>query len=73
MNFFDRSQDEAMRRTFASAVYNGLQKAGLQASPLASVRGVDNPNEAVRDFDKFRERKEVNVTQFSTVKSKKQR
>jgi hypothetical protein len=73
MNFFDRSQDEAMRRTFASAVYNGLQKAGLQAAPLASVRGVDSPNEAVRDFEKFRERKEVNVTQFATVKSKKQR
>lgn len=71
MNFFDRSQDEAVRRTFATAVYTGLQKAGLQASPLASVRGVDEPNEAVRDFERFRERKEVNVTQFATIKSKK--
>lgn len=69
MNFFDRSHDEAMRRTFAKAVYDGLQKAGLQANPLASVRGMDEPNEAVRDLDKFRERKQVNVTQF-TVKAK---
>lgn len=69
MNFFDRSRDEAMRRTFATAVYDGLQKAGLQAGPLSSVRGVDEPNEAVRDFDKFRERKQVNVAQFTTVKT----
>ncbi len=71
MNFFDRSQDEAMRRTFASAVYTGLQKAGLQANPLSSVREVDDPNEAVRDLEKFRQRKEVNVTQFGTAKTRK--
>lgn len=72
MNFFDRSRDEATRRVFASAVYEGLQKAGLQAQPLSSVRGVDEPNETVRDFEKFRTRKEVNVAQFAraTVKSK---
>jgi hypothetical protein len=64
MNFFDQSRDEALRRSFAGAVYEGLQGAGLKATPPTSVRGVDEPNEEVRNLERFSRRGEVQVTQF---------
>lgn len=57
MNFYDRSQDEATRRSFAQAVYEGLNQIGLQATPPQETLGVDEPNENARDLESFRQRK----------------
>jgi len=57
MNFYDRSQDEAMRQTFAQAVYQGLNQAGLQATPPRETVAMGEPNEGARDLEEFRRRK----------------
>lgn len=56
MNFYDRSQDEAMRHAFANAVYEGLNEAGLQATPPQATLEVGQQNEEVRDLEQFRQR-----------------
>lgn len=57
MNFYDRSQDEAMRQAFAQAVYEGLNQMGLQATPPRETLGIGEQNEEARDLEKFRQRK----------------
>lgn len=57
MNFYDRNQDEAMRQSFAQAVYEGLNQMGLQATPPRETMAIGEQNEDARDFEKFRERK----------------
>jgi hypothetical protein len=57
MNFYDRNQDETMRQSFAQAVYEGLNRRGLQASPPRETMGIQEENEEARDLEKFRQRK----------------
>jgi chromosome segregation ATPase len=57
MNFYDRSQDETMRQSFAQAVYEGLNEMGLQATPPRETLGIGEPNEETRDLEKFRQPK----------------
>lgn len=57
MNFYDRSQDEAMRQSFANAVYQGLTEAGLQATPPQPTLDVGQENAEARDLERFRERR----------------
>lgn len=58
MNFYDRSQDEAMRLAFANAVYQGLNDAGLQATAPQTVSEVGQENQEVRDLERFRRRRQ---------------
>jgi hypothetical protein len=57
MNFYDRSQDEAMRQSFALAVYEGLNQMGLQATPPRETVAMGEPNEDARDLERFRRHK----------------
>ncbi|HEX8370729.1 MAG TPA: hypothetical protein VF604_19445 [Pyrinomonadaceae bacterium] len=57
MDFFDRSQDEAMRRNFVQSVQKGLNSAGFQSLPSQTTRDVAEPDESVRDFESFRRRR----------------
>ena len=57
MNFYDRSQDEAMRQSFAQAVYEGLNNRGLQASPPRETLPMHEQNEPARNLEQFRQRK----------------
>lgn len=57
MNFYDRNQDETMRQSFANAVYEGLNRRGLQASPPRETMGIHEDNEQARDLDRFQRRK----------------
>ena len=56
MNFYDRSQDEAMRQSFAQAVYEGLNNRGLEASPPRETLPIHQENEQVRNLEQFRQR-----------------
>lgn len=57
MNFFDRSQDEAMRQDFVQAVQKGLTNAGLESQPIHKTRDVSEPDESIRDFESFRKKR----------------
>jgi len=57
MNFYDRNADEAMRQSFANAVYEGLNGRGLQASAPRETLSVHENNEAARDLEQFQHRK----------------
>lgn len=57
MNFYDRSRDETMRQTFAQAVYAGLNREGLNATPPKETLGVQEQNEEARDLEAFRQKK----------------
>lgn len=57
MNFYDRSRDEAMRQSFAQAVYEGLNRSGLQATPPRETLGVGEQNEEARNLEEFRRRR----------------
>lgn len=63
MNFYDRSQDETMRQTFAQAVYQGLSQMGLEATPPRETVAMGEPNEEARDMEGFRRRKPRTQTQ----------
>jgi predicted outer membrane protein len=56
MNFYDRNQDEAMRHSFADAVYQGLNGVGLQATPPQETLGIGQQNVEARDLERFRRR-----------------
>lgn len=57
MNFYDRNQDETMRQNFAQAVYEGLNRRGLQASLPRETMGIHEENEQARDLERFQRRK----------------
>lgn len=57
MNFYDRSQDETMRQSFAQAVYEGLNQMGLQATLPQETMAIGEHNEEARDMEKFRQHK----------------
>jgi hypothetical protein len=63
MNFFDRAQDEAVRQELLQTIGQGLSEAGLkQESAAHTTRGVSEPDESVRDFESFRQRRKSQAT-----------
>lgn len=70
MNFFDRKQDENVRLSFARAVNERLNQAGLSVSFPEKTREVSEPNRETLDFERFSQTHPASVAQKQFVERK---